>query len=79
MPWPRPFPIVALTPLCVLGRYGDGSSISGNLYTDVVSFGNYTTQGNQVVFGGINNVDAPNGFEAVHETPSMTMASVWCL
>ncbi len=27
--------------------------------------GNFTTQGNQVVFGAINNVDAPNGFEAV--------------
>jgi len=45
-------------------QYGDGSSISGNLYKDVVVFGNYSSQGEQVVFGAINNIDAPNGFEA---------------
>jgi hypothetical protein len=35
------------------------------LAKDVLVIGNFTTQGNQVVFGAINNVDAPNGFEAV--------------
>jgi len=45
-------------------QYGDGSSISGSLAKDVLVIGNFTTQGNQVVFGAINNVDAPNGFEA---------------
>jgi hypothetical protein len=35
------------------------------LAKDVLVIGNFTTQGDQVVFGAINNVDAPNGFEAV--------------
>jgi hypothetical protein len=47
-----------------LNQYGDGSSIGGNLMRDVLVIGNYTTGDNTVVFGAINNVDAPNGFEA---------------
>jgi len=47
-----------------LNEYGDGSSIGGDLMQDVLVIGNYSTQGGFVIFGAINSVDAPNGFEA---------------
>jgi len=44
-------------------KYGDGSTISGQVIDDMMTIGGHiTTQ--QVSFGIINNVYAPNGFEA---------------